>query len=247
MFIDLGAGDDVADVEVFRPSTPGPLGPVAPPGLDLQVLGGTGDDTVGVQVDSLESADVYVHARLGDGTNTFVGSVFNSLENDPSAGKTRNLLFDVRGGSGSDTMDLEANGITAEGYNIQTVFRGGAGDDILTANMDLIGNHPSVAKILLDGGTGDDFLSAARANRTSNGVNADVPASFASDQVQLLGGLGDDSMETKFTQTGHNATVTVDGAAGTDDLMSLVHLNPISANKVKMQTKAVEDESTFTF
>lgn|SRR5262245_47688714 len=242
LLVDLGTGDNVADFNVSRQTVTSPRGPTIPAvGLALQVFGGAGDDTVSVEVSELDAADVNVHARLGNGTNSFVGAVAGPLKTlGPDAGNT--LLFDVRGGAGTDSIDLEEGVVTATGYQLLASLRGGAGDDNISADVELGGNQSSIVGLTLDGGAGDDALSATVDNETS-------PTSI-DDKVRLVGGSGDDAMIEKFFVSGHGDNLITDGGFGTDSRVLFLHVDPGANSDLTLithQTTAVEDRSTFFF
>jgi hypothetical protein len=239
LLVDLGAGDNVADFNVSRPTVA--IRGVAIPtvGLGLQVFGGVGDDTVSVEVGELDAVDVYVHARLGNGTNTFIGAVAGPLTAQPSAANT--LLFDVRGGAGTDSIDLEAGGVNADNCIFLASLRGGAGDDNITADVELVGNQFSKVDLTLDGGAGDDVLSATVDNETPS------PGNLFPDRVQLIGGVGDDAMIRKFTQSAHDTVLFTDGGAGTDSLLPFLHVDGGNVGKITGTTKAVEAVTNFEF
>jgi hypothetical protein len=188
-----GGGDDVLDVTVD--------------GADAAVLGGDGNDQIGVfaslYLTDVAPSEVFVDGGAGD--DSIFADVFN------------NSVLWVVGGNGSDNGGVRAvdggriyidagnddDGVggapwdlTAIGSTSLVLFNGGNGDDWATANAFDGG------VVTADGGNGSDHLGVGTVE--SNGV------------VNLNGGNGTDTFEIiNINPTG---SVTVNGGNGTDTL-----------------------------
>ena len=115
--IDLGQGDDVFLM-------PGVLSPYTAGG-NYTVYGGLGSDTFDVKMDgiSADGLDSNVTFDLGDGTNTFDGSLFNTSAS-------------IVAGSGTDTVRAT---LVASGWSVRPqsyMINLGAGNNLLTVDLD---------------------------------------------------------------------------------------------------------------
>lgn len=222
--VDLGAGDDTAALLFQRPPLANPGGGFAANRPILaHVTGGSGDDVVLAEFGELDSTKVNFQAMLGDGDDTFAAL----LEGDISsrAGFNTSLLqFNVQGGNGNDSLDVEADGIstTVNPASISWTLRGNAGDDAIGINVNATLNYqqttwiPRYFRLTVDGGSGDDLLAVSVRNSSTQ-----VPCS-----VSVYGGSGDDNLTVDVPIRIYFSEV--DGGAGIDTCTDNLPFAPTS-------------------
>jgi hypothetical protein len=150
--------------------------------LAVSVDGGAGNDTVFVKLGAV-SGRVSVNATLGDGDDTFTGTIWGAV--------TGVVGFNVQGQGGNDNLNFWAKydssgsyGLTVGAYGSVSVnLDGGAGNDYIGAEYYgmLWGN----VNVSLEGGAGNDTLDGEfwAASNSQGSLSA-----------ALLGGDGNDSL-----------------------------------------------------
>jgi Ca2+-binding RTX toxin-like protein len=191
------------------------------------IFGGTGE------VDTLDGNDTIVsgtgggkvYGNAGNDTVTLnalaSSSIYGGLGNDTITGSVgaANTAFDVRAGSGTDTITLTLNtGVAAGSKNTATVYGGNeAGDSTDGADSITINGTTLTTSVVVYGNAGNDTIA----------VNNDVAST-------VFGGLGNDGITTTDLADSINAgdgndTIvsgagamadTVDGGAGNDSITS---------------------------
>ncbi len=203
--------------------------------------GGNGNDLMTAQIGAASgggSADIKQFGGSGDDTIKTVAYIFDSYHQSGT-----DLLTEVRGGNGNDTIDVDAglsgsdgtitNRIFGDagddtirvfgsgsyyGYasGISNIVDGGSGDDIIEAWATGASNGGDVLHNILNGGYGDDVLKAY----SFTGTNSDTPSA----SHELYGGGGHDTLESYIDSSGEDAGVgfnaLLDGGAGNDTLLA---------------------------
>lgn len=218
---DLGSGKNTHNLNIKS------VGYVNQADLDVAIMGGSGKDTVNVDVDSgvgggagQPSSHLGVVVDLAGGHDTFVGKLKGGsfiLDNNSQAS------FLVKGGAGNDTLTMERNGSgilrVDDGAVCVIDLDGGAGKDIVTASFggvdawQLQSAFTSRLKIRLDGGAGNDAVACFLTN------NASTKGDF---DIAVYGGAGNDTLNFATNNNGGTptygpaGTVFVDGGLGKD-------------------------------
>lgn len=199
--LDLGTGDDVADVTVSRNT----LAPADFVGTwNLTVSGSSGDDAVVTRFGRIDFHSIRIRANLGAGNDTFAALFGGPIAQAP--GTPAVIRLNVQGGAGDDAMDLEAL-TQAELSDLTATFLGGEGDDDVTMAVGLSGNTPSRIRLEAMAGAGNDLVSVSLAGST--------PAGAFRDSVVISGGSGADDLA--FDGNGEPACdAVIDGGVGYD-------------------------------
>ncbi len=187
--VDAGAGDDVIDLRGLGNS-----------GIEVEVRGGTGDDTILLASNSknLVFGDEGDDVIIVDGNGTVGAEIHGGAGNDTiTAGNGADLLFGgdgndtIVGGAGNDDIEGGAGDDTLDGGAGDDVYRfsGSWGDDEVVENTDLLGQStPS-------GGTDTwDF------SRTTTDVNFTLGNDVRVGAVENVGRDGD---QLRLTSTRH--------------------------------------------
>jgi len=243
--VDLGTGNDVFTLAATGKNF------VAGSRLDVDLIGGTGNDTASVTVGQVLTSQAGIRFDLGTGND--IGSVkFANIDNASS------VDIDASLGDGANSMTLDLDGVgkfnqanvtvsIVGGKNVDTVavnlhddIGGGTlasallinvalgdGNDAFTAGFDHSGlgfrvDNTSVASIAVRGGNGNDTLIA-------KGVGTPVPIRIDQDgllDINLKGDAGDDTVNVDFgTQDAlileGSIRVVTDGGAGNDKVTAL--------------------------
>jgi hypothetical protein len=192
----LGNGNDTATLDFAAG--------VNSPRLKVDLDGGKGNDTVNATFGELTSGNVYFRANLGDGDDTFTGT----LNGDVLAGAK--LRVKVAGHKGNDTFTLNAAGadVAAEAL-LALDFDGDKGTD--TFNVTYQGKVEGTLRLEAEGGKDND---TATVNLTlDTGSTGRVSA-------EVEGDKGDDNLTLNVNLTTATDTATVkavlDGGKGTD-------------------------------
>ncbi len=234
---DLGAGND--SFSLFCPSDPSTPPPDTDlqPRLDVAVLGGTGDDQVGIVADSRFIGDLEFTANLGAGNDAFA----LSCPSDPSlppmpGGFTPCIDVAVHGGTGDDVLQTivgSPGDLVGKRGELSTEFhvdlQGDTGNDALITNVT---NVKLDGQLSLNeaGGLGNDSFRAAFGN-----VDISAPLSLSND-----GGAGHDDIRVIFgivtienpqhdplgVTVNAAVDVTLDGGFGSDNIAAICGFNP---------------------
>jgi hypothetical protein len=213
LFLNLGSGDDKANLDLSPGSTSG--------ALNIGVLGGRGNDQVTAQFGALGSAggaggtgasgsDLFFSANLGRGDDTFTGTLAGNLLNDSSA------RFRVAGAGGDDTLSLTAAGVNLDpAARLAIDLSGGGGGDNITVNTS--GTLNGALRVRAAGGSGKDTVAA---DLTSAAGSTGSLGAF------VLGGRGDDTLTLNVAGPvgggtgGGSFQALLDGGAGVDTCVS---------------------------
>jgi hypothetical protein len=207
--VSLGDGNDFADLN-FGGGFGSPQYRLQAP-LLVAVNGGAGNDTVFVKLGAV-SSNVLVSAALGDGDDTFTGTIWGTV--------TSGVLFNVQGQAGNDSLNFWAKydsaagsyGLAVGAYGSVVVnLDGGDGNDHVGADYYgmLLGN----VIIALRGGAGNDTLDGELAARSG---------SQGSLSAALFGGDGSDALtlhEYDYSNEFGSMFGRMDGGAGWDTAM----------------------------
>src|SRR5262245_4242032 len=200
--ISLGTGNDVADVTDSQL-----ISNVAdmPGRWSVMIDGSAGDDTVVTRFGRLDLGSMRVRANLGEGNDTFAALLAGPIAN--MSGKAIAIGFNVQGGAGDDSIDLQAIA-QAEATFLTAIFHGGAGDDEMTMAVDFVGKRPG--RVHLEGlaGSGNDFVSVDVSDQTPSSRDD-------RNTVIMSGGSGDDDLSFDAT-TNKRYYLSIDGGADFD-------------------------------
>jgi len=210
----------------------------------INVYGRDGNDSVTYSVIS-PSVKLWLHVHLGQGDDTFEGSISLLPEADVGIETVGRRLpasnahrVDVDGDSGNDNIILAAEGRLPAGISLQANLRGGSGrDNILTS---MAGTNDGEILVKIDGESGNDNL-AAILGRSSG------PASINSGliDIKIQGGSGSDTINSWLgrdsgdelllsegvTNTG-TINVSLDGQSGDDSVNYLAGVRDAYAAQI---------------
>ncbi|HKB03655.1 MAG TPA: hypothetical protein VKD90_15635 [Gemmataceae bacterium] len=225
--LDLGSGDDSADVNLANFQAPtGQLVPVTiRANLRLFVQGGAGADGAAVRLGAVAGVRADVRARLGAGDDALDGFLMGGVGPD-ATGQTGGLeAWDVRGGAEDDSLNLYTAAIDLGAKSrLVATLRGEAGDDTVAADMNVAVAPinplparlvPAPVQLTLDGGDGADSVLADLVLRTPQ---ANPTGTYYQLAAALRGGAGDDDLWLTLDggQDQKSSKATVDGGLGTD-------------------------------
>ncbi|MGK7898689.1 MAG: FG-GAP-like repeat-containing protein, partial [Xenococcus sp. (in: cyanobacteria)] len=150
----------------------------------------------------------------GNGVNDLLRQEKSSLDNDNrnTAQIFSNIGFNIRGGSGDDSIDGGVGNDSIQGQRGNDTLNGNNGNDSLIGD---IGNDSLVGakgNDLLEGGDGNDTLKGGDNKDTLIGGNGDDFLDGGRDRNLIEGGNGNDTL------IGGNVQDTLDGGAGNDIL-----------------------------
>jgi hypothetical protein len=210
--------------------------------LDVELIGGTGNDTILADVNYLSDINVTFDVEAGSGIDT-VGISLGALSAGDAV-EAPTLFLNVDLGSGKNALNIEVGeqevgtvvainvkGGDSTGTNVDRVnidvgpsvtgavsldVNLGAGDDTLSVDGEIStgGGEPTTTEFNLNGGDGKDKMSL-----TLDGVYGD---GFSFTNLQVKGGNGDDTLTGDlshiFVAEGGELTVAVDGQNGADTI-----------------------------
>ncbi len=193
-----------------------------PPGTDVAIRGGDGNDTISVPGDA--GLDFTI---LGsDGTDKITGGAGD----DTILGNAgRDKLF---GGDGNDQMSGGGDRDYLDGQDGADRLLGGSGDDTIYG---MAGNDR------LAGGAGDDYLEGATGNDTVSGGDGDDVVSGGRGDDRLYGGAGDDVTyagtgdDTSFAGGGDDTTYAERGDSSQDAETRVSVQIPDTARFIKIE------------
>jgi Ca2+-binding RTX toxin-like protein len=205
------------------------------------LLGNAGNDTLegGEGDDSLEGGTGVDSLVGGEGNDTLVGvgTLSGGDGNDLLITlAVRNSIALLIGGDGNDTL----MGVTNSSSNpfIPDTLDGGSGDDVLidASGANLLmggeGNDTLTGSGRLSGDQGDDFIIGIKNVVSAYNLGATLSGDAGNDTLigttfkdTLLGGEGDDILQSTFAATrfaGPEINDSVDGGEGSDTLIAVI-------------------------
>ena len=221
--INLGAGNDVADVTAMRRTA-------APPNYSgswsLTVDASAGDDAVVTRFGRVDFQSVRVQANLGAGNDSFAAQFDGPIA--AANGKPTLIRLNVLGGVGDDSMNLAAVA-EVEMTDLSAVFQGGDGNDHITMTAAFSGTTPSRARLQALAGAGNDIVSVTMASTSPHGAY--------SDSVVIRGGSGNDDLSFDGLRS-PACNAVIDGGADFD-IGTIAGLSSRFRNCETMTTRSV--------
>jgi hypothetical protein len=181
VLVDLGAGNDQFSANL--------AGAIAnSDGLDLQVNGDSGDDTLtATQAGATEDGTAFVYLDGGSGNDTIAYNGTGVV----ATGAT--LVPGLSGGSGNDTIASNYSGQVNGTYTYNLAIDGGAGNDDLTDNIHVAAG--SVGSVGSAGGTPAAVLGGPGNDQIHFNVAVDPSATQALVNAIAVGGPGKDVVQ----------------------------------------------------
>jgi uncharacterized protein YukE len=223
VFVNTGPGDDKVSITV-DPKTGMQLVTVNgvqyayPPGADIIVRAGGGDDSITVA----PGTNLHVTLIGGKGDDEIHGGAGNDTVLGLSG---QDKLY---GSGGADRISAGADRDYVDGGAGNDVLSGGLGDDTVYG---LSGNDA------LSGGEGQDYLEGATGNDTVDGGAGNDIVSGGRDDDTMRGGAGDDKI---YAGLGHD---TSDGGGGADTVFG--EKGDVSTGAEQNVTVEIKDPGTF--
>jgi len=271
LWINLGGGNDKF---LFATGTNDTLNSSR---IAMDITGGFGSDTVGIQFDEVRKGIVAVTTDLGAGADSYT-QAFERIDD----GAAITLRTELGAGLNTYTADFQEVGFGDRAAVDMTVI-GGAQVDTVQVNMhddigdgtkssrfsavvDLLGGN-DVFKSLFDrggnvfrvddhsqcsfavrGGAGNDTLSAAQAGAAGT-IRIDPDALLS---IDLDGGLGTDTLATDFGATDNfeligAIRVRMDGGVGNDSLTCLLANNANTTGDFDVALRGGAGNDSMTF
>jgi hypothetical protein len=159
-----------------------------PGGLDLEVYGGSGNDTMAVNQTGATEAGAFVPFLSGGG-----GKNTMSYAGTGSVAANSSVSPEIQGGSGTDNINLNYNGVDDGNYLYNLVVGAGSGTETITNNVYLAAGSTGTVG---DSPTQPAAIKAGKGNDTiTYDVQAD-PSSTAQVIAAVLGTGGKGSVTT---------------------------------------------------
>jgi fibronectin-binding autotransporter adhesin len=183
---------------------------------DVEVIGGSGGDTVTYSLTGDLAVARTVSADLGNGHDTFTANLAGNL----LAGA--DLAIEALGKNGKDTLSFDGTGGVAADAALALAFDGGNGMDAVT--VDYAGLLDGSATFSVKGGNGKDELTGT--------VAADA-ASTGSLTAEWLGGNGVDTIGLDVTGADALAALdaSVNGGMGKDQVTTSDNVDDVEPGK----------------
>lgn len=191
----------------------------------VNVAAGKGNDTVNYDVLS-PSLGVQITVLLGDGNDTFLGTIDLIPDEQPMTASSRSSTpaanthrVRVDGGDNNDQIGLSTEGAIPAGVVVEFHAKGGSGNDLIGASF--AGDNAGTLKVKLEGESGNDTLGILLGDSDLNSTNSGLI------DASLDGNSGNDSIfvqlsEASFESLGGNVDnsgtilVATNGGLGND-------------------------------